>query len=150
MKLNLVIYAGLYALIAAIGNAVFVYGQKKSTIANNPFFFLVLSLLVCIILLIVSSLFYSSNNLKNYLTSNFLPIMISGIGLYFTFFGFYLLFTRYGASYYILYAVLSILTTSIFVGIVIFSEKFNMYYFLSIISALSTIVLFSLGQMNNQ
>jgi len=42
---------------------------------------------------------------------------LSGVGLFLTYPGFNLLYSRYGASQYVLYAVLSIITTTIIVGI---------------------------------
>lgn len=146
MKFNFAFYPFLFASIAAVGNAFFAYGQKKSTAVSAPFIFLVPTLLVCIGLLIFSLFFYKPETLKEYLSQNWTYFLISGIGLYFTFLGFYLLYSRFGASYYILYAVLSILTTSIFVGVVVFSEKINLFHCLSILSALVSIVLFNFGQ----
>ncbi|MCG6170063.1 transporter [Leptospira sanjuanensis] len=146
MKFNAAILPFLFASIAAIGNAFYAYGQKKSTITVGPFLFLIPTLLICIVLLIVSLFFYKPEGLKEYLIENRNYFWISGVGLYFTFLGFYLLYSRYGASYYILYAVLSILTTSIFVGVFLFSEKVNLYHYLSILSAFVAILLFNFGQ----
>ncbi len=136
----------IYALIAAFGNALFAYGQKKSTISNNPFLFLIFVTLLCGVLLIVAALFFEKAGSKEYVYKNIIQILISGIGLFITFFGFYFLFTRFGTSYYILYAVFSILTTSIFVGVFLFGEKFNTFHIFSVMSALLAIVLFHLGQ----
>ncbi|TGK20411.1 transporter [Leptospira stimsonii] len=146
MKFNTTLYPFLFALIAAIGNAFFAYGQKKSTAISAPFLFLIPTLVVCLILLTFSIFFYKPETLKEYLAQNWIYFVISGVGLYFTFVGFYLLYSRFGASYYILYAVLSILTTSIFVGVIVFSEKINLFHYLSILSALISIFLFHYGQ----
>ncbi|MBM9576075.1 transporter [Leptospira sp. 201903070] len=146
MKFNTAFYPFLFASIAAIGNAFFAYGQKKSTAINAPFLFLVPTLLICIFLLIFSLFFYKPETLKEYLFQNWTYFIISGVGLYFTFLGFYLLYSRFGASYYILYAVFSILTTSIFVGVIVFSEKINLFHYLSILSALVSIFFFNYGQ----
>ncbi|MBM9500599.1 transporter [Leptospira sp. 201903071] len=150
MKLNAALYPFLFASIAAIGNAFFAYGQKKSTAISAPFLFLVPTLLICIFLLIFSLFFYKPETLKEYLSENWTYFLISGVGLYFTFLGFYLLYSRFGASYYILYAVLSILTTSIFVGVIVFSEKINLFHYLSILSALASILFFNFGQNSSK
>jgi drug/metabolite transporter (DMT)-like permease len=55
------------------------------------------------------------------------------------------LYSQYGASNYILYAVLSIITTSVIVGVVIFKETFNIYHWLALLSSIITIALFTLG-----
>ncbi|TGK27559.1 transporter [Leptospira gomenensis] len=146
MKFGSALLPLLFALMAAIGNAFYAFGQKKSSPTSGPFLFLIPTLSICIALLIVSVLFYRPEDLKRYLTENTNYFWISGVGLYFTFLGFYLLYSRYGASYYILYAVLSILTTSIFVGVFLFSEKVNLYHYLSIAAALVAILFFNLGQ----
>jgi drug/metabolite transporter (DMT)-like permease len=102
--------------------------------------------LSCIVLLTIASLFFPRTNIKEYLSDNYKTILITGVGLFITYIGFYLLYSRFGASYYILYAVLSIVTTSIIVGVVYFREGFNIYYALSILSSIFTILFFYLGK----
>ena len=75
--------------------------------------------------------------------------ILSGVGLFLTYLGFNLLYSRYGAANYALYAVISILTTSIVVGAIIFKENFNTYHWLACAAALLAIVLFSLGNRGN-
>lgn len=136
----------VYALVAAFGNAVFTFGQKKTSESVNPFLYLFLITLLCAVLLLVSGLFFQKEPIKEYALKNIRPILFGGIGLYITFLGFYFLFTRYGASYYILYAVFSILTTSLFVGVVLFGERFNLFHAFSVVSSILAILLFHLGQ----
>jgi drug/metabolite transporter (DMT)-like permease len=62
-----------------------------------------------------------------------------------TYIGFNLLYSKYGASNYILYAVLSIITTSIIVGVVMFKESFNAYHWLAFGSSITTVALFAMG-----
>ena len=57
--------------------------------------------------------------------TNYLWFIASGTGFFLTFIGFYFLYTKFGASYYLLYAVISIITTSILVGIIIFNTDFH-------------------------
>jgi len=144
--MNVVVRALLFALIAAIGNAVFVFGQKKSIPGENPFIFLACSLSLCVLFLAISTVFFPLNDVKSYLSINGRAILITGIGLFITYIGFYLLYSRFGASYYIIYAVISIITTSIIVGVLVFKDTFNIYYLLSIVTAITTIVLFFMGQ----
>lgn len=144
--MNIILRALLFALIAAVGNAIFVFGQKKSIPSANPFIFLAFSLTLCVVYLIITTLFFSLNDLKSYVAVNAKAIAITGTGLFITYVGFYLLYSRFGASYYIIYAVISIITTSIIVGVLILKETFNIYYLLSIASAILTIALFFLGQ----
>ncbi len=144
--MNVVLRALLFALIAAIGNAVFVFGQKKSIPGENPFIFLACSLSLCVLFLVISTLFFPLNDMKSYFSINGRAILITGIGLFITYIGFYFLYSRFGASYYIIYAVISIITTSIIVGVLVFKDTFNIYYLLSIITAITTIVLFFIGQ----
>ncbi len=137
----------LVAFIAAAGNAVFVYGQKKSSGVENPLVFIVLTVSVCIVITLAAVPFWGKADFRAVVRANYIPALISGIGLFVTYIGFNLLYSRYGATYYILYAVISILTTSIFIGIFIFRENFNIYHMLSVAAAAATIGLFTLGQV---
>ena len=73
--------------------------------------------------------------------------MVSGGGAFLTYLGFYLLFSRYGASSYTLYAVISILTTSILVGQILFHEPANLYSGLSIFAAVVSILFWGMSRM---
>ena len=137
----------LFAFIAAAGNAVFVYGHKKSSGVENPFVFIVITVTAGLLITLIAVPFWGKADFRTVLKANYLPAVISGIGLFITYTGFNLLYSRYGASQYVLYAVLSILTTSIIVGIFIFKENFNIYHMLSVITAIATIGLFTMGQV---
>jgi drug/metabolite transporter (DMT)-like permease len=135
----------LYALIAAVGNAIFAFGQKKATVSNS-LLFIGLSAIICTLLTFLLMPFFEKEiEPLQLIKTNWPWIITSGIGLCLTYIGFNLLYGNYGASSYIYYAVLSIITTSIIVGIIIFKEKINIYHVLSILTALATIILFSIG-----
>jgi len=136
----------LFAGIAAIGNALFVYGQRRAATANNPFIFMTGAVVICSILFVAFSMIFRSKQEFTYLSDNYQSVLLSGVGFFITFIGFYLLYSRYGAVYYVVYAVLSIITTSIGVGIVIFRESFNPYQVGALVLAILAIVLFSYGQ----
>ena len=136
----------LLASLSAVGNALFAFGQKRSEVSENPFIFLIFTLCVCLFLFSVTAALMPKVSLQDYLSRNIRWIAVSGMGFYMTFTGFYFLYTRFGASYYLLYAVLSILTTSIVVGVLYFKESFNIYHGLAVVAAIATVVLFSLGQ----
>ncbi|MBI1297912.1 transporter [bacterium] len=134
------------AMLAAIGNALFVFGQRRSEVATNPFIFISAVLVICISLFALTVPFFDRSDLGRYVQRNVLWIVISGFGFYLTFVGFYFLYTRFGASYYVLYAVLSILTTTVFVGLVVFREQVNAFHLAAIGTAILTVVLFGIGQ----
>ncbi|PJZ69827.1 transporter [Leptospira perolatii] len=140
------LFAFLFGLIAAVGNAIFAFGQKKSENGENPFLFLSLTVVTCLFILLLSTLFFPKDEILSYIKRNLKWSLISGIGLSITYLGFYLLYSRFGASYYILYAVLSVLTTSFLLGIIVLKENFNIYYGLSVISSFITIFLYYLGK----
>lgn len=144
------IYAFGFALLAAFGNAIFVYGQKRVEVVNNPAYFYLFALTVCLLLFIITLIFWPKIQSSSYFIRNWAGIMAGGIGCYITYVGFYFLFTKFGASYYSLYAVVSILTTSILVGVFFFREPFNLYYGVSIVTALLTVLFFALGQQFNR
>ena len=133
------------AAIAAIGNATFAFGQKKSIPSQNPFIFLICTLTVCLSLFLIASCFFAKENVPQFIRTNYTWFVISGTGFFLTFIGFYFLYTKFGTSYYAIYAVLSIITTSLIVGIILFKEHVNMYHLLSVCTAIITIVLFALG-----
>ena len=56
------------------------------------------------------------------------------------------MYTRVGASSYTVYATLSILTTSVAVGMLIFRESFNVYHIVSIVLAVLAVIAFGYGQ----
>lgn len=144
--MNSFLQALLFTLLAAVGNAMFVYGQKKSTVGSNPFLFVIMALIGCVILLAFASLAFPMDNLRSWASENIKPVLITAVGLFILYIGFYFLYSRFGASYYTLYAVLSIVTTSIIVGAIFFNEKFNIYHLGSILFAILTILFFFIGQ----
>jgi drug/metabolite transporter (DMT)-like permease len=138
--------AFLIAAMAAAGNALFVFGQKRSTATDHPFLFPLFATLVCAGALALGSLILPPKGAGPLIRENLLWFALAGLGLFLTFVGFYYLFTRFGASYYALYAVLAILTTSIAVGVLVFHEPFNVYHWISIGCAIAAIVFFGLGR----
>jgi drug/metabolite transporter (DMT)-like permease len=140
---KVIIYAGL----AATGNAIFVFGQRSSTISSNPFLFMTAAVSLCAAMFIVAAIFSDNSGNVVYLKQNIGPIVISAIGFFVTFIGFYLMYSRVGAHAYTVYAVLSILTTSVFVGMVIFRELFNGYHVSSIGLAVLVVFFYGYGQL---
>ncbi|MBX7174501.1 MAG: DMT family transporter [Pyrinomonadaceae bacterium] len=145
-KLDSATSAFLLALTAAIGNALYAFGQKKAVPHENPFVFGVFSLFFGSVLLSVVTLFFNTNNVGNYFVENFKWFMVSGLGYVLLNIGLYFLYRNFGASYYSLYAVLSIITTSILLATIIFKEQMNFYFWISLIFAGLTIFFFLKGQ----
>ncbi len=136
----------LFALIAAVGNALFAAGQKKTSGIDNPLTFVGLSALVCVILTFAIIFSIQKNtNFSQILKLNWKWILMSGFGLFLTYIGFNLMYSKFGTSSYVYYAVLSIITTSLIVGVFIFKERLNFYHFASIGFSLIAIILFTLG-----
>jgi drug/metabolite transporter (DMT)-like permease len=135
----------LYALLAAVGNGLFAFGQRKSVGVTNSFVFITITLIVCVLLCTASAPFFGPANYGATLRGNAGWAVLSGCGLFMTYLGFNMLYSTYGASSYILYAVLSIMTTSIIVGAVLLRESLNLYHWLAALSALVTVGLFSYG-----
>lgn len=144
------IKAILFALLAAIGNAFFVYGQRDVEPSTNPFLFTTLAILVCCAMFMITSYLFKTPDDLSYAVTNYKNVLISGVGFFITFIGFFLLFSNYSASHYTLYAVISIITTSIVVGTYIFKEPMNKFHLLALVFALVTIVFFGIGQRVNK
>ena len=149
MQLDSTTWAFVLALTAAIGNALYAFGQKKAVPHENPFVFGVFSLAVGSILLSVVALFFNTNNIGSYFAENFKWFTVSGLGYVLLNIGLFFLYRNFGASYYSLYAILSIMTTSILLATIVFHEKMNFYYWVSLSFAGLTIFFFLKGQTSN-
>ncbi len=135
----------LFALLAAIGNGFFAFGQRKSAGVENSFVFITIALVICVALCVVSAPFFGPVNYGATARQNLGWAAMSGAGLFLTYIGFNILYSQYGASSYILYAVLSIVTTSVIVGAWMLREQLNLYHWLAVAAALATVGLFSYG-----
>ncbi len=135
----------LFAGLAALGNALFVFGQRRSSIANNSFSYLTSAVFIAAAFFALAAVALRTQQEIN-LTGNVFITIVGGVGLFITLIGFYFLYSQYGAVYYGIYAVLSIITTTIGVGVLIFRESFNQYQIVALILAILAIVMFSLGE----
>ena len=138
----------LIAGLAAVGNAMFVYGQRKSSLSNNSFSYLIGAVLVCAVIVTVVAISFRSGQSVDFVTNNIVMVGIGGIGMATTYLGFYLLYTNYGAIYYVVYAVLSIITTTVIVGVIILGEGFNIYQAIAMVLAILSIILFTIGRLS--
>lgn len=136
----------IFAAIAAIGNAMFALGQKKSAGVENGLLFVGVSALVAVVFALLFAPLIGAFDIGNTLKGYWHAVLLSGLGLFLTYLGFNLLYSRYGASQYVLYAVLSIITTTIVVGILWLKEPVNIYHKIAIAMAIGAVVLFSIGQ----
>lgn len=136
----------IFAGIAALGNAIYVYGQRLAVVSVNPYLFMAGAVTLCAFMFVAASLVSGTGTTTDYLKQNWWPIAISAVGFFITFIGFYLMYSRVGANSYTVYAVLSILTTSVGVGMIIFREPINLYHVLSILFALLAVGFYGYGQ----
>jgi len=141
-----ILLAITFATIAACGNAMFALGQKNSAGVQNGFLFVGMSAMVAVILAFILAPVIGTVDVTNTLKSSWKAVLLSGIGLFLTYLGFNLLYSRYGVSYYILYAVISIITTTIIIGIFWLKEPVNIYHMIAIALAIVAVILFSIGQ----
>jgi len=135
-----------FATIAAVGNAMFALGQRKSAGVENGLLFVGLSAIVAVLCALAFAPLVGDVAIGKTLTGNWGAVLLSGLGLFLTYLGFNLLYARYGASQYALYAVISIITTTIIVGIVWLQEPVNLYHKLAVALAIAAVILFSIGQ----
>lgn len=138
----------LFALFAAIGNAIYAIAMKKASVQNSMMFIGLASFVYVIVLFLVHALIgVDDTKLSSLIKSDWKWIILCGIGLAITYIGFNMMYGYYGATSYVYYAVLAILTTTVFVGIIMFKEKINIYHVVAIVLAIVTVVLFSIGNM---
>jgi drug/metabolite transporter (DMT)-like permease len=136
----------IFASIAAIGNAMFALGQKKSTGVKNGLLFVGLSAVVAVLFALLFAPLVGAFDIGNMLKGNWKAVLLSGLGLFLTYLGFNLLYSRFGASHYVLYAVLSNITTTIMVSIIWLKEPVNVYHKVAMAMAIAAVVFFSMGQ----
>lgn len=136
----------VFAAIAAVGNAMFALGQKKSVGVENGLLFVALSAIVAVLFSLLVAPLVGKLDVGSTIKEYWEAVILSGSGLFFTYIGFNLLYSRYGASQYVLYAALSIVTTVIIVGIFWLREPVNIYHKIAIAMALAAVILFSIGQ----
>jgi drug/metabolite transporter (DMT)-like permease len=135
-----------FALIAALGNVFFVFGNRKVGHAVNPFFFTATAMAVCLALYLIGTTVFGLRGSQEFLRRNILWCSLSGLGMFMTFLGFYLLYSRFDTSYYALFAVTSVLMTTIVLGMLILGERINLYGGISIAAAVVSIVFFGLSK----
>jgi drug/metabolite transporter (DMT)-like permease len=136
----------LYALTAAVGNALFALGQKQSAAVYNSLAFVAASAFIAVTLAFLAAPFVGAPAYTTIVREHCPSLALSGVGLFLTYVGFNLLYARYGASYYVLYAVLSIVTTTLVVGVAWLKESFNIYNQMALLCAIAAVILFSVGQ----
>ena len=139
---------GLALLIAstgASGNAFFAWCQRKAMLDTSPLVFVAMAAATYLFGALVTVAILARANPGQVTVTGWPWAVGSGIGLYLTVLCFYFLYTRFGTAYYALYAVLSILTTTLFVGQVVLREPINRFHLISIALAIGAVVTFSLA-----
>lgn len=139
----------LFALIAAVGNALYALAQKRA--ANFPNGLVFVGSAVCIAMLLAWCAAFVTGpiDLASLVRLQAKNVLLGGVGLFGVYIGFYLMFSRYGVSSYILYAVLSILTTTVIVGILWLHEPVNLMRIFSIALAIAAVALYSLSETSH-
>ncbi|MCP3966850.1 MAG: EamA family transporter [Lentisphaerae bacterium] len=135
-----------FAVLASTGNAMFAASQKKAASMSNPFLSVAAASVVCALIMIPAVPLFGKENYTLAIKHNWPWFVMGGVALFITDMAFNLLYTKYGASQYVLYAVISIITTSLIVGALIFREKLNIYHWAAVGTAIVTVILFSVGQ----
>lgn len=136
----------VFATIAAIGNAMFALGQKRSVGVENGILFVGISALIAFLFATLFAPLTGAFDVGNTVKGNWKALFLSGLGLFCTYLGFNLLYSRYGASRYVLYAVISIITTTLIVGVWWLKEPVNIYHKIGIALAIVAVLMFSIGQ----
>lgn len=136
----------LFAGIAAIGNAFFALAQRQAAGIGNGLLFVAASALTACLLALAVSPLIGPVDAGTLLRGHWKMILLGGAGLFLTYLGFNLLYSRYGAAPYVLYAMLSIATTTVVVGFLWLKEPINLYHAASLVAAGVAVLLFSIGQ----
>ena len=135
-----------FAAIAAIGNAMFALAQRQAAGVANGLLFVGASAFVAFGLSVVCAPVLGPLDAGVLIRGHWRSVLLSGAGLFLTYVGFNLLYSRFGASPYVVYAALAIITTTVGVGFLYLREPVNVYHVLAVLLAAAAIVAFSLGQ----
>jgi drug/metabolite transporter (DMT)-like permease len=136
----------MFALIAAIGNALFALAQRRSSGSCNGLVFVACSVCLAMMLALLAAPLFGPVDLPGLLRLQGRNVLLAGLGLFLCYVGFNLMYSGYGVSAYILYAVLSILTTTVVVGMIYLREPVNPMRIVSIALAIASVVLYSISQ----
>lgn len=147
MNTNIMIV--LYAVIAAAGNALVSYGQKKAAPVGNLYFFLGTAAFVFFICNMIAGIaMKTGESSSSRVFSNPKELfwaVVCGLALFVLYFAINHLLVGYGASMYVVYSVISVFFTSIIVGVCIFREKINAWHVLGIIISCVAVALITIG-----
>ena len=136
----------LYAAIAAIGNALFALGQRQAAGAANGMLFVAASAFVACLLAFLAGAAGGALDAGAMLRAHGRSVALSGAGLFLTYLGFNLLYTRFGAAPYVVYAALAIVTTTVGIGFLYLREPVNRFHVAAVVLAVAAIGLYALGQ----
>lgn len=134
------------ATMGALGNALFVYGQRRAQVSDAPFVFVTLYLVVATVCCLLVVPLLPKTNVMALVSQNFMWACWTGLGLAVTLVAFYFLFTYFGATFYALYSVIAILTTTLLVGQILLREPINLFHVGAILLAVGSVLLFTLGR----
>lgn len=134
-----------FALFAAIGNVFYVLGSRKTTDAPNPMLFTFVAMTVGLALFLAAWLAFGTRGTGEFLRRSGGWAVLAGVGIFMTFYGFYLLYSRFDTSYYALFVVSSLLLTTA-TGTWLLRESLNGYGIASIIAALASVAFFWLSK----
>lgn len=135
-----------YAAIAALGNALFALGQRQAAGSANGLLFVAASAFVACLLALLAGVAGGAFDAAALLRVHGKSVALSGAGLFLTYLGFNLLYTRYGTAPYVVYAALAIITTTVGIGFVYLREPVNRFQVAAVVLAAAAIGLYALGQ----
>jgi drug/metabolite transporter (DMT)-like permease len=135
-----------FAVFAALGNIFFVLGSRKASQAPNPMLFTLAAMAVSLSLFTALFLVFGTRGAGDFMRRNIGWTSLAGLGMFMTFFGFYLLYSRFGTSYYSLFVVTSMLLTTLVLGVWILREPLNAYGVISLLAAVVSIAFFALSK----
>jgi drug/metabolite transporter (DMT)-like permease len=132
------------AVLAGLCNIPLIYGFKKAY-SQNPFIFAGSFNLFSAFLFLSLAYLYGGIE-QQYLIKNWALILFATAGIFFVNILAYYIINRYGASYWIIASLSSMLIPAIVVGYFVFKEKVNFWIMPSIICAILSVIFFILSK----
>jgi hypothetical protein len=132
------------AVLVGFCNVPLIYGFKKAY-SQNPFIYAG-SFNLCSAFFFLSIAYIYGGIEQEYFLKNWSLILFAAIGIFLINVMAYLIINRYGASYWIIASLSSMLIPAIVVGYFLFYERVNFWIVPSIICAILSVVFFTLSK----
>jgi len=134
----------MLAVLAGLCNIPLIYGFKKAY-SQNPFIFAG-SFNLCSAFFFLSIAYLYGGIEQQYFIKNWSFILFAALGIFLINILAYHIINRYGASYWMIASLSSMLIPAIVVGYFVFKERINLWIIPSVICAVLSVIFFTMSK----